>query len=73
VAVVTGASGPIGEAVVEGYAQAGADVVMIYSRDDKAVQRAPELAKANGVRVEAVQLDGQSIQCRSQIETPPPP
>ena len=34
---------------------------MIYSEDAKAVERAPQLSEENGVRVEAVQLDGKSL------------
>lgn len=60
VAVVTGASGPIGAAVAEGFAQAGASVVLVYGRDPAAVQTAKMLSDKNGVQCIAMQLDGRS-------------
>ncbi|GFZ44285.1 Sorbitol utilization protein SOU1 [Saitozyma sp. JCM 24511] len=57
VAVVTGASGPIGAAVAEGFAQAGASVVLVYGRDPGAVQTAKMLSDKNGVQCIAMQLD----------------
>lgn len=64
VAVVTGASGPIGAAVAEGFAQAGANVVLVYGRDPAAVQTAKTLSDNSGVQCIALQLDGGSSETR---------
>ncbi|KAK5462472.1 hypothetical protein LTS15_002184 [Exophiala xenobiotica] len=53
VASVTGAGAGIGFAVAEGLAEAGADVAIWYNSNDKALQRAEDIAKRYGVRCKA--------------------
>ncbi|GAA5889913.1 hypothetical protein JCM6882_004364 [Rhodosporidiobolus microsporus] len=57
VAVVTGAAANIGLHVAEAFAEAGADVAMLYGNNKEAEQRAKELAAKNNVRVVAYQAD----------------
>ncbi|KAF2729900.1 putative NADP-dependent mannitol dehydrogenase [Polyplosphaeria fusca] len=57
VCVVTGASGGIGGAIAEAYAEAGGDVALWYNSNPVAKQKAEELVKEYGVRAKAYQLD----------------
>ena len=59
VAAVTGAAANIGLAIAEAYAEAGADVAMLYSNNADAVKRAQEIAKKNSVKVVAYKVDGE--------------
>lgn len=52
-ASVTGASGGIGLAVAESFAQAGADVALWYNSNPAVVEKAEQIAKENGVKVKA--------------------
>lgn len=57
VCVVTGASGGIGSAVAEAFAEAGGDVALWYHSNAAAVQTAAQLAATHGVRARAYQVD----------------
>ncbi|KAK6339797.1 hypothetical protein TWF718_009190 [Orbilia javanica] len=49
-AVVTGGSKGIGAAVVEGLAEAGANVALWYKSSSDAIKRAEKIAKAHGAK-----------------------
>lgn len=57
VVVVNGASEGIGFAVAEAMAEAGANVALWYNSNDKAIQRGEELAKAQGIKAKAYQVE----------------
>lgn len=57
VVAVTGGAGGIGVEIVRGLAEAGADVAIIYSSNQKAPEIAAQLAQESGRRVEAFQSD----------------
>lgn len=57
VAIVTGGARGIGRAIVQGLAEAGADVVIADLRGDEAAATAKELAQATGRRIEAIATD----------------
>ncbi|PNS20110.1 hypothetical protein CAC42_5560 [Sphaceloma murrayae] len=56
VVAVNGASDGIGYAVVEGMAEAGADVALLYNTNDAAVAKAEALASQHNVRAKAYKL-----------------
>lgn len=58
VAAVTGAAEGLGGAAVDAYAEAGADVALLYNSNPAAVARAEGLAKQHGVRARAYKVDG---------------
>lgn len=49
-AIVTGAAAGIGYAVVQGFAEAGANIALWYNSSQKAVERAAEIQKKYGVK-----------------------
>lgn len=49
-AIVTGAGAGIGLCVVQGLAEAGANVALFYNSNDKAPERAAEIAQKYGVK-----------------------
>ena len=49
-AIVTGAAAGIGYAVVQGFAEAGANVALWYNSSQKAVERAAEIEAKYGVK-----------------------
>lgn len=57
VAVVTGGGRGIGLQIARAYAEAGADVAIIYRTTEDAVERAKEIQTANGTRVTAYRSD----------------
>ncbi|MFB6074755.1 MAG: SDR family NAD(P)-dependent oxidoreductase [Haloarculaceae archaeon] len=57
VALVTGGSGAVGQAVVEELARSGADVTVGYHTDEAGAEAAVEAARAHGVDARAVQAD----------------
>lgn len=57
VCAVSGASGGIGSAVAEAYAEAGAHVALWYNSNSSAIQKAESLAKEHGVTAKAYQVD----------------
>ncbi|AFR94288.2 L-xylulose reductase [Cryptococcus neoformans] len=57
VAVVTGASVGIGLAAATAFAEAGANVVLLYARSKHTEKAASDLAARTGVKVKAYQLD----------------
>ncbi|KAF2637310.1 NAD(P)-binding protein [Massarina eburnea CBS 473.64] len=57
ICVVTGASGGIGSAIAEGYAEAGGHVALWYNRNPAAVEFAKELEKTHGIKAKAFQVD----------------
>ena len=58
--MVTGASIGIGLAIATAYAEAGADVAMLYARSRETTEKlADQLAQRTGSKVKAYQLDGQ--------------
>lgn len=57
VAVVVGGTRGIGRAVAETFASAGADVTVVYSRNDEAAEAARRAVAARGVRCEALKAD----------------
>lgn len=57
VVAVNGASDGIGYSVVEGMAEAGADVALWYNTNDAAVAKGAALAEKHGVRARAYQVD----------------
>ncbi|KAM0755292.1 putative L-xylulose reductase [Meredithblackwellia eburnea MCA 4105] len=67
VAVVTGAAANIGLSIAEAFAEAGADVAMLYGGNMDAIKRAEELAAKNGVKVLAYQVDLRTHQNISQV------
>ncbi|PSK60240.1 hypothetical protein B9Z65_1138 [Elsinoe australis] len=73
VVVVNGASDGIGYSVVEGMAEAGADVALLYNSNDSAISKASTLASTHGVRAKAYQLqvtDASAVQATiNQIAT----
>lgn len=64
VAIVTGGGRGIGLEIVRAYAQAGAHVALIYRTTKEAHDRAAEISKETGRRVEAFQSD---VTSRSHI------
>lgn len=60
VAVVTGGGRGIGVEIVRAFAQAGADVAIIYRTTKEAHEKASEISRENGVRVEAFESDVRS-------------
>ena len=58
IAVVTGAAANIGLAVAEAFAEAGADVVLVYNGNPAAVERAKELGQRCRVKTLAVKCNG---------------
>lgn len=72
VAVVTGASIGIGLAAATAFAEAGADVVLLYARSKHTEKIASDLADRTGVKVKAYQLDGEWLPVISRriIDTP---
>lgn len=56
---MTGASVGIGLAAATAFAEAGADVVLLYSRSKHTEKAASDLAARTGVKVKAYQLDGE--------------
>jgi sorbose reductase len=60
VAVITGASIGIGLAVAESYAEAGADVALLFARSQQTHDLAAKLAERTAVKAKAYQLDGMS-------------
>lgn len=67
VALVTGGSRGIGRATVERLAEAGASVVVNYSRDENAAKEAVEAAEAFGVGALAVCADIRSVREAEQL------
>lgn len=61
VAIVTGSARGIGFAIAERYASLGADIVVNYSRDKEAADKAVEKIKSYGVRVLSVQADVSNV------------
>lgn len=59
VAVVTGASIGIGLAAATAFAEAGANVVLLYARSKHTEKIASDLADRTGIKVKAYQLDGE--------------
>ncbi|KAI1375645.1 short-chain dehydrogenase [Hypoxylon crocopeplum] len=57
VAVVTGAAEGIGGAVSEAYAEAGANVALLYNTNNAAIAKAEALASTHGVKTAAYQVD----------------
>ena len=57
VCAITGASGGIGSAVAEAYAEAGANLALWYHSNPAAVELAAKLAKEHCVKVKAYQVD----------------
>ncbi|KXJ90284.1 short-chain dehydrogenase [Microdochium bolleyi] len=57
VAVVTGAAEGLGGAAAEAYAEAGADVALLFNTNGAAVARAEALAKEHGIKVQAYKVD----------------
>lgn len=55
-AIITGAGAGIGLAVADALAEAGANVALWYNGNDKAIQRAQELADKYGVQGKFVRL-----------------
>lgn len=49
-AIVTGAAAGIGLAIAQGFAEAGANVVIWYNSNKKAIDRAAEIEKTYGVK-----------------------
>lgn len=69
VIVVNGAADGIGAAVAEAMAEAGGNVALWYNSNDKAVERAEELAKKHGVKTKAYKVDVTSApQVQSAIQ-----
>ncbi|KAF4125515.1 sorbose reductase [Geosmithia morbida] len=58
VVVVAGAGDGIGLAVAEGMAEANADVVLLYNRNDAAIERAEEISNTHGVKASAYKVNG---------------
>ena len=56
VCVITGASGGIGSAVAEAYAEAGGNLALWYNSNDAAVQHAELLAKTHNIKAKAYQV-----------------
>ncbi|KIX09345.1 uncharacterized protein Z518_00424 [Rhinocladiella mackenziei CBS 650.93] len=56
-AIISGAGAGIGLAVARGYAEAGANVVIWYHSNKKALERAKEIEKEFGVMCRAYQVD----------------
>ncbi|KAK4986794.1 Sorbose reductase sou1 [Elasticomyces elasticus] len=56
-AIVSGAGAGIGLAVAQGFAEAGANVVLWYHSNKKALDRAAEIEKTYGVKCKAYQVD----------------
>ena len=70
VALVTGSSQGIGRAIVERFAQEGADVVINYNRTAKGAEEALAVVEAAGRRGLLVKADmGQPAEIRQMIET----
>jgi sorbose reductase len=57
VCVVTGASGGIGSAVAEAYAEAGANVALWYNSNPSAIEQAKQLEKEHGVLAKAYKVN----------------
>jgi sorbose reductase len=57
VCVITGASGGIGSAVAEAYAEAGGNLALWYNSNDAAVQHAELLAKTHNIKAKAYQVE----------------
>ncbi|KXJ87144.1 short-chain dehydrogenase [Microdochium bolleyi] len=57
VAAVTGAAEGIGGAVADAYAEAGADVALLYNTNPAAIERAEALTKQHGIRAAAYKVD----------------
>jgi sorbose reductase len=57
VCTVSGASGGIGSAVTEAYAEAGADVALWYNSNPSAKDTAERLSKTHGIKAVAYQVD----------------
>ena len=57
IAIVTGGARGIGLEIVRAYAQAGADVAIIYRTTEESHDRAVEVSEETGVRVQAFQSD----------------
>lgn len=55
--IITGASAGIGLAVAQGIAEAGGDLALWYNSNDAAVEEGDKLAKLNGVKVKAYQVE----------------
>lgn len=66
VAIITGGAKGIGAQVARAYAQAGADVAIIYRTTNEAHDRAREIQAETGVRVQAFQSD---VRSREAIRT----
>ena len=56
-ALVTGASSGIGEQIARGLARRGHGVTLVARREDRLAELAEELARAHGVRAEAIAAD----------------
>ncbi len=57
IAFITGGSGGLGLSIAQALAHEGADLCLSYHSDHKSAQKACELIRAAGRRVEAVQMD----------------
>ncbi|KAF2006225.1 putative NADP-dependent mannitol dehydrogenase [Amniculicola lignicola CBS 123094] len=57
VCIVTGASGGIGSAVAEAFAEAGGDVALWYHSNDIAIQTATQLSQTHNIKAKAYQVD----------------
>lgn len=69
---MTGASIGIGLAAATAFAEAGANVVLLYARSKHTEKIASDLADRTGVKVKAYQLDGEWLPVirRRIIDTP---
>ena len=57
VAIITGGSRGIGEAIVKGYADQGANIVFTYVSSEERALKVQEEASASGVKVQAIRSD----------------
>ena len=67
VALVTGASSGIGEAIARELAQRGHALALAARREDRLVKLAEELSEAHGIRAEAFRADLEQTEGRDEL------